>query len=532
MLLALRRLTHNYQACALWIDSAYNAVARLASFNVQLNSKGVMNAMNSIPEIGQTVLNFIAGRWESCAEDKWTDRYDPADQAILVARAPDSSREDARRAVLSASCAAEAWKALGSPRRGRLLFDWLEWMDASKEQLANLLTREEGKILPESAGEVKRSMDVLEYTAGMGRRTGGRVYAAEEDGVFCYSSSQPLGVVGLISPWNFPVAIPVWKLAPALVAGNTAVLKPSPLTPLTATALVRGLEQVGLPAGVVNLVHGDSEPGVELVSNDSVKGLSFTGSTKVGKLIARAGSERLLKLQLELGGKNPQIVLEDADLDQAVSGVIAGGFGSTGQRCTATSRAIVSEKVYDEFVSRLVSRAASIRVGPGSEPGVEMGPLVDSRAMSGVNHYVGVGQTEGATLRTGGAVIKNSVCERGLFFAPTVIEATPQMEIAREEIFGPVVSVIKVRDLDEALTVANSVRYGLTASIFTRDVSRVFRFAEQAETGIVHVNRPGVGGYSHTPFGGIKESGYGGREVGDEVMSFYTETKVVYINYK
>jgi len=488
--------------------------------------------MNSIPEIGQTVLNFIDGKWEAGASDKWTDRFDPADQSVLVARAPDSSREDARRAVEAAARAAESWNAIPAPRRGRLLFDWLSWLDSHKDELAMLLTREEGKILPESQGEVKRSMDILEFTAGMGRRLEGRVYPAEEEGVFCYSGSQPLGVVGLISPWNFPVAIPVWKLAPALIAGNTAVLKPSPLTPLTASAIVRGLEEAGVPKGVVNLVHGDSEPGAELISNEAVRGVSFTGSTKVGKLIAKSGAERMLKLQLELGGKNPQIVLDDAELDQAVNGVVTGGFGSTGQRCTATSRALVMENVYDEFMSRLVSRASSMRIGPGIEPGVEMGPLVDVRAMNGVTHYVGVGVNGGGKLRAGGAAVKDGALERGNFFAPTVIEASQNMEIAQEEIFGPVVAVIRVRDLEEAIKVANSVRYGLTSTIFTRDVGKVFRFAERAQAGIIHVNRPGVGGFSHVPFGGIKDSGYGGREVGDEVMSFYAETKVVYVNYK
>jgi len=488
--------------------------------------------MNSIPEIGQKVLNFIGGKWEPSASDQWSDRHDPADQSILVARAPNSSTEDASRAIEAASQASADWAALAAPKRGRLLFEWLNWMDAHKDELANLLTREEGKILPESAGEVKRSMDILEYTAGMGRRLAGRVFPAEEDGVFCYSSSQPLGVVGLISPWNFPVAIPVWKLAPALIAGNTAVLKPSPLTPLTATALVRGLEEAGVPSGVVNLVHGDSAPGAELISNEKVKGVSFTGSTKVGKLIARDGGGRMLKLQLELGGKNPQIVLDDADLDLAVSGLVAGGFGSTGQRCTATSRAIVTEKVYDDFLERLIRRAKSFRLGPGTQAGVEMGPLVDSRAMNGVAHYVGVGVNEGGRLRAGGTQVKDGGLERGHFFAPTVIEADQNMEIAQEEVFGPLIAVIRVRDLDEGIKIANSVRYGLASTIFTRDVSKVFRFAERAQAGIVHVNRPGVGGFSHAPFGGIKDSGYGGREVGDEVMSFYTETKVVYVTYK
>ena len=486
----------------------------------------------TFPEIGQTVLNYVDGKWEPSKTEKFVDRFDPADQTVLVAKAPDSNTEDARHAIDAAARAADEWGNTPPPRRGRILFDWLNWMDQHKDELAYLLTREEGKILPESKGEVKRGMDSLEFTAGFGRRLDGRVYAPEEDGTFCYSTRGPLGVVGLISPWNFPVAIPVWKLAPALIAGNTAVLKPSPLTPLTATALVRGLEEVGMPAGVVNLVHGDSAPGAELIANEKVQAVSFTGSTKVGKAIAKTASERLLKLQLELGGKNPQIVLEDADLDQAVNGVAVGGLGSTGQRCTATSRALVVDKIYDDFLSRLTTRAKSLKIGPGAEAGVEIGPLVDSRAMAGVTHWVGVGTSEGAKVSAGGSQMTQGAFGRGHFFAPTVLEADQGMQISKEEIFGPVVSVIRVKNFEEAIEAANSVRYGLTSTVFTRDVGKVFRFAERAHAGIVHVNRPGVGGYSHAPFGGIKESGYGGREVGEEVMNFYTETKVVYVNFK
>jgi aldehyde dehydrogenase (NAD+) len=488
--------------------------------------------MNSFPQLGETVLNYIDGKWEASESDRFTDRFDPADNTVLVGRAPDSSREDARRAVEAAAAAQETWRSWNAPKRGRLLFDWLNWMDKHKEELAYLLTREEGKILAESAGEVKRAMDIVEFTAGLGRRLEGRVYPAEEDSVFCYSTPQPLGVVGLISPWNFPVAIPVWKLAPALIAGNTAILKPSPLTPLTAAALVRGLEEVGVPKGVVNLVHGDSEPGVELIENDKVRGVSFTGSTKVGKIIAEAAAKRLLKLQLELGGKNPQIVLEDADLEKAVGGVVAGGFGSTGQRCTATSRAIVVEQVYDQFLNRLVERAKTMKIGAGAQSGVEMGPLVDARALNGVAHFVGIGEQEGSKFLAGGCRLTENGLEKGYFYAPTVIEAQPGTTITQEEIFGPVVAVIRVKNIEQAIEIANSVRYGLTSTVFTRDVGRVFKFAERADAGIIHVNRPGVGGYSHAPFGGIKESGYGGREVGEEVLNFYTETKMVYVNYQ
>jgi len=487
--------------------------------------------MGSFPRIGQLTLNFIDGAWEESSSGKWTDRYDPADQSILVTRAPDSTRADAIRAINAAARAAGAWRELPAPKRGRLLFDWLTWIDSRRDQLAELLTAEEGKILAESRGEIGRARDILEYTAGMGRRLGGKVMPAEDQDVFCYTTCQPLGVVGLISPWNFPVAIPVWKLAPALVTGNTVVLKPSPITPMTAAALVGGLDEVGVPRGVVNLVHGDSEPAVEIVQNSRINGVSFTGSTKVGKMIASAAADRLLKVQLELGGKNPQIVLGDADLELALDGVIAGAFGSTGQRCTATSRAIIADGIYDDFLSRIVERAKAIKVGPGSTPGVEMGPLVDARALDRVKQYVEIGRGEGARVCSGGVPVETEQ-SGGLFYAPTVLEANPSMEIAKEEVFGPVLSCIRARDLDEAISIANGVRYGLTASIFTRDVSKVFRFAEKSEAGIVHVNRPGIGGYSHAPFGGLKESGYGGREVGDQVIEFYTEAKAVYINYR
>src|SRR5262245_8376065 len=488
--------------------------------------------MVSFPGIGQQILNFIDGEWQASASGRWTDRYDPANLSALVARAPDSNREDAVRAITAAALAASAWRDWPAPKRGRFLFDWLGWIDSRREQLAELLTAEEGKTLVESRGEIGRARDILEYTAGMGRRIGGKVMPPEDPDVFCYTSCQPLGVVGLISPWNFPVAIPVWKLAPALVTGNTVVLKPSPLTPMTAAALVGGLEEVGLPPGVVNLVHGDSEPAVEIINNPSISGVSFTGSTKIGKTIARAAADRLLKVQLELGGKNPQIVLDDADLDLALDGVIGGAFGSPGQRCTATSRAIIGEAIYDDFVGRIVDRANSMKVGPGSVAGVDMGPLVDGKALDRVKQYVEIGRSEGARVCAGGTPTEHQGPGAGLFFPPTVLEAKPAMEIAREEIFGPVLSCIRARDLEEAISIANSVRYGLTASIFTRDVSRVFRFAEKSEAGIVHVNRPGIGGYSHAPFGGMKESSYGGREVGDQVIDFYTETKAVYVNYR
>lgn len=487
--------------------------------------------MAEFPVVGQKVLNFIQGEWVESVSGKSTSRFDPADQSIQVATAPDSTAEDASRAISAAARAAQDWRLMPAPSRGKLLFEWLKWIDAHRDALAMLLTREEGKTLPESAGEVTRAIDILEFTAGMARRIGGKVFPADEKNVFCYSRQEPLGVVGLISPWNFPVAIPVWKMAPALVAGNTVVLKPSPLTPLTATALVQGAQECGFPAGVVNLVHGDVAPGVELVANPLVNGVSFTGSTAVGKAVARSASERLLKLQLELGGKNPQLILEDADLDLAIKAVIAGAFGSTGQRCTATSRAIVVGNIYDAFLDGVVQRSSSMKIGPGVNPGTEIGPLVDGRALAGVGRFCESAKKENGDFIIGGQRLEEGGLDRGFFFAPTVVEARPNTEIAREEVFGPVLSVIRAGDLEQALEIANSVRYGLTSTIFTRDVSKVFKFAENAQAGMIHINRPGVGGYSHVPFGGIKDSGYGGREVGDDVIDFYTETRVVTVNY-
>ncbi|HEY6329118.1 MAG TPA: aldehyde dehydrogenase family protein [Blastocatellia bacterium] len=488
--------------------------------------------MSDMPAVGARVLNFIDGHWLESDSGRWNERRDPADQDVLVASSPDSTASDASRAIDAASAALDGWSNMPPPDRGRLLFKWLRWVDERRDRLAIMLTSEEGKTLTEATGEVGRAIDILEFTAGMGRRIDGSVYPPEDQNVFCYSIRQPLGVVALISPWNFPVAIPIWKLAPALIAGNTVVLKPSPLTPLCATALVGGLEEVGIPKGVVNLVHGDSGPGVELTANPKVHGVSFTGSTKVGKMVARAASERLLKVQLELGGKNPQVILEDADLDLACAGAFAGAFGSTGQRCTATSRAIVIGGIYDKFVDEMVRRASALKIGGGLTPGVEMGPLVDSRAVNTVTQYLEGGREDGAKFLTGGGRMSGAGYERGFFCSPSIIEGSLDMRISREEVFGPVMSVFKARDLDEAIDIANRVTYGLTASIYTRDVRRVFRFANQAQVGMVYVNRPGVGGYSHAPFGGIKDSGYGGREVGPEAMNFYTETKMVYVNYQ
>lgn len=484
----------------------------------------------TVPALAAETHNFVAGRWETGGSGDWVERHDPADRATVVARAPDSSPDDSRRAVQAAAAALADWRRYPPPRRGRLLFDWLVWLDAKRHDLARLVTRENGKTLAESVEEVERAIEVLEFTAGMGRRLRGTTYPGDPS-VLCWSRPRALGVVALISPWNFPVAIPVWKLAPALVAGNTVVLKPSPLSPATAAMLVAGLEAVGVPQGVVNLVHGGAATGAALVASAGVRGVSFTGSTGVGQEIARAAAGRLLKIQLELGGKNPQLVLDDADLELAVTAVVAAAFGCAGQRCSATSRAIVALEVYDRFLGAVVERAASLIVGPGTVPDVHMGPVVSDAALSRVAGAVARAESEGAKVHLGGSPLTGPHYGRGSFFPPTVLEATPSMRIAREEVFGPVLAVIPARDTDDAIRLANDVPYALSASVFTRDVGRMVRVAEEVEAGVIHLNRAGTGGYPHAPIGGRGDSGYGAPEVGEEVLSFYTESTLAYLEH-
>jgi aldehyde dehydrogenase (NAD+) len=471
--------------------------------------------------------NFIGGKWEQRGTDGIT-RLNPANTREVVAIAPDSSAEDARRAIQAAADAFPRWRRTIPPERGKIVLRAAQLLESRLEEVAQLLTREEGKIVSESRAEVKRAIDTMEFAAGMGRRLGGQTFPTEVPNVFCFTTRQPIGPVAAISPWNFPVAIPCWKIAPALVCGNPVVCKPSPLTPATATRVVEIFEEAGIPPGVLNLVHGGAQVGSELVNHPLIRGISFTGSTKVGLAIHRAAAQRLAQVQLEMGGKNPQIILGDADLDSAVKSLLTGAFGSTGQRCTATSRAIVERGVSPKVMGLLLERTKAIRVGPGDRPEVTMGPLVDEARLREVKGFVDRARREGAEVVIGGSEPEG--LRDGHFYAPTVVaNVRPEHEIAREEVFGPVLSFIEVDDLDEALTLANAVDYGLTASIFTRDIGRAFAFVDRIEAGLIHVNRPGLGGFSHMPFGGFKHSSYGAREVGDDTINFYTDIKSVYI---
>lgn len=488
--------------------------------------------MASATATDQLCKNFVNGEWVESKSTKIFERRNPANHDEVIARIPLSTREEMKQAIAAAKAAFPAWRDTPAPSRGKILFKVVRIMEEQKEELARLLTREEGKTLKDALGEVQRSINIAEFMAGEARRINGETFPSEIAKTFTYTIRQPLGVVGAITPWNFPIAIPIWKIAPALVYGNTVVLKPAELTPLCALRIAEIFQQAGLPAGVLNVMLGAGEDvGDELVQNPLVHGLSFTGSTNIGCKIYAAGAERQKKVQCEMGGKNPVVVLADADLKMATESVVGGAFASTGQRCTASSRVVVEEKIADQFVAMLLERTKTFAVGDGLEPGVEMGPSVDETQMNTVLKYIEIGKKEG-TLLCGGGRMTGAKYEKGWFVAPTIFDRVDSSSrIAQEEIFGPVVSVIRVKDFDEALEVANSVRYGLSSSIYSTDSNKIFEFIDKIETGMTHVNSPTVGGEAHVPFGGTKQSSIGPHEVGHGAMDFYTDTKVVYLDY-
>ena len=491
-----------------------------------------MGAAPRASDARQTYRNFIGGAWVPSASTKTVPNLNPADVHDVLGEVPLSSAPETRIAVEAAQAAFPAWRDTPAPIRGGILYKAMAILEREQEDVARLLTREEGKTFKESLGEVQRSVNILEYIAGAGRRLGGETVPSQLPRNFCYTVRQPLGVVGCITPWNFPVAIPVWKIAPALVSGNTVVFKPATLTPATASAVVSIFERAGLPAGVLNMVLGSgSVAGNALLEHDAVRAVSFTGSNDVGGEIYGRGAKRMIRVQCEMGGKNPVVVLADAELDVAAEATAQGAFGSTGQRCTATSRVIVEEAIADGFIERVVERAKKIRVGNGLE-GADMGPAVDRGQLDTVLKYIEVGKGEGATLLCGGRRLSSEAHDRGFFVEPTVFDrVTTSMRIAQEEIFGPVLSVIRVRGFEEALEAANSVRYGLSASIFSRDTTTCFRFIDGIEAGIVHINSGTPGGEAQLPFGGSKATGVGPREQGTTAFEFFTEVKTVYVDY-
>ena len=481
----------------------------------------------------RTLKNFIAGQWVDSTSGRRVPDLNPADTSEVVAEAPSSTSAEAAGACEAAARAFDGWRRTPAPVRGQILYKVQRRMEERRQELAEALTREEGKTISESRGEIQRAINVVEFFAGEARRITGDTIPSELPNNFCYTVKQPVGPVAVITPWNFPVAIPVWKIAPALVSGNTVVFKPASLTPLTAALIVEIFNECGLPPGVLNLIYGGGrEVGDTVVKHPAIQAVSFTGSNDVGVGLYSAAAARGIKCQCEMGGKNPIVVLGDADMDLAVESTIQGAFGSTGQRCTATSRAVVEESIASEFVERLHARAGSLVVGNGLDPGTNIGPSVDDKQLDTVLEYVGIGRSEGARLVRGGERLSDNGREKGYFVAPTIFDhVDPAMRIAQEEIFGPVLSVIRAPDAKTALRVANGVKFGLSASIYTNDVASMFRFVDDLEAGIIHVNSPTVGGEAHIPFGGMKATGVGLREMGSVAIDFYTELKVVYVDY-
>ncbi|HEY3203691.1 MAG TPA: aldehyde dehydrogenase family protein [Thermoanaerobaculia bacterium] len=481
----------------------------------------------------ETQHNFIGGRWVPSASGQTFEDRNPADQDDLVGLFPKSDKRDVDAAVAAAKKAFPNWRNTPAPRRAEVLAAAGEILKRDKEKLARLMTREMGKVLAETRGDVQEAIDMAFLAAGEGRRLFGFTTPSELPDKFAMCIRQPVGVCALVTPWNFPMAIPAWKSMAALIAGNTIVIKPATDTPASVVALARVFEEAGLPLGVFNVVMGSgSEVGDPLVRHPDVKVVSYTGSTEVGRQISQACAPTFKRLHLEMGGKNAILIMEDADVDLAVDGAVWGAFGTTGQRCTASSRLLVHRAVYDAFVARLVARAKALRVGSGLDEMTEMGPCISEKQRETVAKYVEIGKQEGAKLLCGGERLANGAQSKGWFFAPTVFaDADARMRIACEEIFGPVTTVVPVGSLEEGIRIANSVAYGLSGSIYTRDVNKAFVAMRDFETGIFYVNSSTIGAEVHLPFGGMKDTGNGHREAGIAGLDVFTEWKSIYVDF-
>jgi aldehyde dehydrogenase (NAD+) len=475
---------------------------------------------------------FIAGAWVDGVSGETFESVNPADRRDVIGGFQSGTAADAAMAIKAAAEAFPAWRATPAPKRGEILYRFAELMTAHKERLARAMTREMGKVIAEARGDVQEGIDIAYLMAGEGRRMFGDTVPSELPDKWAMSIRQPIGVAGIITPWNFPVAIPCWKMMPALVTGNTVVFKPASDTPHCATLLVELMAEAGFPPGTVNLVTGSGAAvGDTIVDSPDVSVISFTGHSATGKRIAERAGRRLKRVSLELGGKNGVVVLRDADLDLATDGILWSAFGTTGQRCTACSRVIVERAVLEPLLQRLEVRAKALRLGYGLDEGVDVGPLINPAALEKVAGYVEIGRGEGELI-LGGAPATDGELAHGSFFAPTIFAGVKPMDrIGQEEIFGPVLSVIPVDDLDAAVAALNGTRYGLSASIFTRDVNTAFRAMRDFETGIVYVNAGTTGAETHLPFGGWKETGNGHREAGHVALDTYTEWKSIYVDF-
>jgi aldehyde dehydrogenase (NAD+) len=477
--------------------------------------------------------NFINGEWVESVTGQAFENLNPANRDDLVGMFPKSNCEDVDTAVAAAKEAYKSWRMMPAPKRGEILFRAARLLHERKETLAEQMTREMGKVLDEARGDVQEAIDMTFYMAGEGRRQFGQTTPSELPNKFCMTTRSPIGVCALITPWNFPMAIPSWKIMPALICGNTVVIKPATDTPLSAYNLVQILEEAGIPRGVVNLVTGSGGAvGSPLITQNDVRVVSFTGSTEIGRQVSKGCSETFKHACLEMGGKNVIIVMNDASLVLAVDGAIWGGFGTTGQRCTAASRVVVHKDVYKEFTEIFAVRAQALKVGNGLHPSVQMGPLINEGQLRTVEEYVRIGKDEGAKLVCGGQRLTGGVYDGGAFYAPTIFaDCDPKMRIAQEEIFGPVVSVIPCDSLEHAIEIGNGVLYGLSSSIYTQDVNNAFRAMRDMETGIFYVNASTIGAETHLPFGGTKQTGNGHREAATAALDFYSEWKSIYIDY-
>ncbi|MGD6846916.1 alpha-ketoglutaric semialdehyde dehydrogenase GucD [Rossellomorea aquimaris] len=478
-----------------------------------------------------TYLNFINGQWTESASGDVQSTLNPADRDDIVGYMQMSNREEADKAVIAAKEAQRVWKKLAGSERGAFLYKAADILERRTNEIAECMTREMGKTLPEAKGETARGVAILRYYAGEGMRKVGDVIPSTDSKALMFTSRVPLGVVGVITPWNFPVAIPIWKMAPALIYGNTVVLKPAQEAAVTAAKVIECFEEAGFPKGVVNFVTGSgSVIGQALTEHPDVNGITFTGSNSVGKSIGLTALARGAKYQLEMGGKNPVIVAADADLDLAVEATISGAFRSTGQKCTATSRVIVEAKIYEEFKERLVAKTKGITIGNGLKDGIWMGPCASEGQMNTVLSYIEKGKQEGARLLTGGNQLTGEGCENGYFVEPTIFDnVTSGMTIAQEEIFGPVIALIQVNTLEDGLAIANDVQYGLSASIFTSNISSMLSFIDEMEAGLVRINAESAGVELQAPFGGMKQSSSHSREQGEAAKEFFTSIKTVFV---
>ena len=477
--------------------------------------------------------NFIDGEWVDASTGQTFEDRNPADTRDVVGIFQRSGKEDVNNAVAAAKQAFAKWRLIPAPRRAEIVYRAAEMLMERKEEYARDMTREMGKILKETRGDVQEAVDTAYYMAGEGRRMFGPTTPSELPNKFAMAVRQPIGVCGMITPWNFPMAIPSWKLLPALVCGNTCVIKPAQDTPLSTFNLVRVLYDAGLPKGVINIVTGfGSEVGTPLTEHADVRAISLTGSSAVGRIVGTTAAKSFKRCSLELGGKNPMIVLDDANLDLAIEGGLWGGFGTTGQRCTATSRIIVQKGIYGQFVERYVDRAKRLKVGNGLDETVEMGPAINESQLKTDLSYVDIGKDEGARLKCGGNILDKGVYQHGYFMEPTVFaDVDSKMRIAQEEIFGPVVSIIPCDGLEDAIEIANGVQYGLSSALYTKDVNKAFAAMRDLDAGITYINAPTIGAEVHLPFGGVKQTGNGHREGGIGAIDFYSDWKSVYVDY-